>query len=184
VKRIAVFCIVLLLASLSVPTVSAGKPGGDLQFTLTFWGPPEWEFVTQGPTDSGTCKHVKSLYYGASGGVEFASTSPYAGLMGTFSYEENISVNPGQSTATEQGNLTLSFGGAQAGSISIRFVGRSKMLFASEPWDCHTPPTAIIVTEQPWNITGGTGYFAGIHGNGTRSTTQSGAVEYYGEIRP
>lgn len=181
-KRITVLCIVLLLVLSFAPVASAGKPGGPLLFTLTFWGYPTYTLITQGPEDSETCKHVKMLNFHAEGGVEFSAASPYPGLQGTFAYDERINVNPGQSKATEQGDLTLSFG--DQGTINIRFVGRSELVFESLPWDCETPPLAIIVTEQPWNLISGTGEFAGVHGNGTRSTTPSGTVEYYGTIRP
>lgn len=187
-RRSFVWVVALLLVLLLVPSASAGKPEGEQLFTLIPGGPPSFEdFSPKGPEDADPCKHVRIVSYKASGfvalGSGFCKNIDCTGLgPGAFSYVENINFNPGQSTATQQGNLTLDFGNGD--TISIRFVGRSELTFREGDDPCSpTSQPAVTVSDQPWNITGGTGRFAGVHGNGTRYS-EGWITVYSGQIRP
>ena len=117
-------------------------------------------------------------------------------MDGRFEYCEDINLNPDHANydedeqenwepfATQQGDMTLTIEGD---TIDVRFVGQAIVRFII---DGALYPE-ITVTNQPWNIKGGTGKFSNIHGNGTRSTgtcqIEEGldfpCVKYYGDIR-
>ena len=198
-KRTTVVFAVLLISVLLVSGAAAKRPPDPEDgpaFVLIMTGPPVYTYEPLGPdadpNDPETWKHVKIRDFYAKGIVTLFP-GPNAG-KGSFEYFENINFNPGQDASTEQGDLTLTFlGGPEGnddsiGTIDVRFVGRATLTVPPDFPD-HLP--SITVTDQPWNIKGGTGEFSKIHGNGTRSTLFCMiegeefpcGVNYYGDIR-
>jgi len=91
----------------------------------------------------------------------------------TFYYTENININLKKAKSTQQGWMTIT---TDSGTVDIHFVG--KAYFTS-----FFPPEGTVVN-QPFTITGGTGAYARLHGQGTR-TSNTGSpftVKYTGQF--
>ena len=203
-KQTTVVFAVLFISVLLVSGAAAKRPEDPLLFTLNIedinYGDMEVMGPGSHPCYPDTWKHAKIRGFTASGTFTFFPSGDYEGPTdGEFFYTENININPDQADcddplndplncepfSTEQGDMVLTFGlddTIPKSTIQVRFVGQAKLIFHDI---CADPPVVeVTVINQPWNITGGTGIFSGVHGNGIRSTCGWGCVNYYGEIRP
>ena len=204
-KRITIIVTVLLMSLLLVSGVAAKRPPDPEEgpvFVLIAAGPPDFQYEPQGPDvdpdDPETWKHVKIRDLHVTGIVTLF-LGPNV-KQGTFEYFENINFNPGQEASTQQGDLTLCFGDDLGqcfkpddpnDHIDVRFVGRATVVFGEDFPDPPDEFPEITVTNQPWNIKGGTGEFSHVHGNGARSTDLCEVApeywvpcdKYYGDIR-
>jgi hypothetical protein len=81
-------------------------------------------------------------------------------FTGDFVYTENIGASYDLLKAATSGTMTIT---TSKGTVKVRFFGVDQLI-----------PTSgnpiVIVVDQPWVITGGTGEYKRIHGAGTRST--------------
>ena len=201
-KRTTAVMAVLLMSLLLVSGAAAERPQDPLLFQLQGWMnlPVDLDDLMDalGPDakieDPSTWKHVKIRGFTAGGTVTFAfdESSPYSELPGGFTYTEDMNINPDQADndddinwepfSTEQGDMILTVEGSD---LYVQFVGRADLAITTLPvWPWIAVSATVI--DQPWHITGGTGIFSRINGNGTRSTCPAAppafCVNYYGDI--
>jgi len=162
--------ILLLTLTLTVVAPTAGvdaSPPEPIQFVLSATGNPSFNFNCIPNNDN--CKHWK---------VDVEASGDVSGYFsGWFSYTENINGNPGQSSSTDQGDMTIWTDAAKENTIHVRFVGRADL-------DITTWPPGVTVNEQPWTIIGGTGTYSHLRGQGKRSTctNDTSCVSYKGQV--
>jgi hypothetical protein len=94
-------------------------------------------------------------------------------LAGTFTYTENIGAATDLNAAATSGNMTIVVGGNAANTVKVRFFGVDKLI----PQPNANPQ--VVVVNQPWVITGGTGQYNGIEGAGVRSTFTDGCADEF-----
>lgn len=156
-----------------VPAVQAGHPA-----------PKSVEFTIAGTTtvlpDPIPIPPPKPRFY-AIRGLE-ASGTVAGHFDGNFAYTENILANSDMSQAATKGKMTLTVGG---GTVNVTFFGVDQLDWSQ----CAVggPCPKVIVENQPWVFTGGTGQYQGIKGGGVRNSVACApgiefCVKYTGKI--
>jgi hypothetical protein len=146
--RRAFTILIVLVAVLALTAGAEAAAPRPIEFVLMGHSVPNTGEITQRP------HYIKIVGMQSEGVVT-------GDLEGTFTYTENIGATTDMERAVTKGDVTIQVGDD---TISLRFLGVDQV-FPQE----YGPPT-IVVVDQPWNFTGGTGQFEDIKGNGKRST--------------
>jgi hypothetical protein len=163
----------ILIVLIVVLTLAGGAQAG---------APRSVQFVLTGHTDPNSLNNITIRpHFVKIIGLKTAGVVT-GDLAGTFSYTENIGEATDLNKAVTVGNMTIVVGGDANDTVKVRFFGVDQVI--------PQPPPAfpqIVVVDQPWVITAGTGKYKGIQGAGTRSTFTDGCgdefcVKYKGKI--
>ena len=157
-----------------VPAVQAGPPG-----------PKPVEFTLAGTTTALPAPipipPPKPRFFAIRGLEAEGSVDGYF-KNGEFTYTENILANSDMSQAATKGDMTITVGGD---TVKVTFFGVDQLDWS----ECQAQPCSpkVIVKDQPWVFTSGTGKYQGIKGGGVRNSVecddpQKFCVKYTGKI--
>jgi hypothetical protein len=172
-KRIVTLVSLLLGIAILAASTQALVPGAQAASP----GPKSVKFTLSGTTTSLPAPipiPPPQPRFWAIRGLEAAGTVDGYFKNGEFTYTENILANSTMTKAATKGDMTITVGGD---TVKVTFFGVDQLDWSEceNPQQC-TPK--VIVKDQPWVFTGGTGQYEGIKGGGVRNSLDCKATEF------